>query len=178
MEFFSVARPINIRNGIGVNASGNATINDFSQLNDDTEADVTAYSFYIQDEIELTDWLNIVIGGRFDSFDITVDNVETFINTGQRDVLSRRDSDFSPRLGVIFKPQENISIYGSYSESFLPRSGEQFADINPPDDALDPNTFSNLELGIKWDFASGLNFTAAIFEIVQSSPQVLSLIHI
>ncbi len=172
VEFFTVQRALNIVGGVGVNASGNATVNDFSQLNDITEADVTVFSFYVQDEIELTDWLNVVVGARFDSFDITVDNIETFLETGIRDVRQRTDEEISPRFGVIVKPRENISIYGSYSESFIPRSGEQFADINPPDDALDPNTFSNLELGLKWDFADRIGFTAAIFEIEQRSPQV------
>lgn len=171
-ESFLASDPLNLNNFAGVNAAGNPTSFAFSDLNDDTEADVTVYSIYLQNEIEVTDWLNVVVGGRFDSFDITVDNIETFIDTGLRQVLSRADSDFSPRAGVILKPQENISIYGSYSESFLPRSGEQFADINPPDDALDPNTFTNLELGLKWDFTNALSFTAAIFEIEQSSPQV------
>ena len=67
---------------------------------------------------------------------------------------------------------ENISIYGSYSESFLPRSGEQFANINGNNNALDPNEFTNLEAGVKWNFTEALSFTAAIFEIEQSSPQV------
>ncbi|MEN1729072.1 MAG: TonB-dependent receptor, partial [Pseudomonadota bacterium] len=72
----------------------------------------------------------------------------------------------------IFKPFEELSLYASYSESFLPRSGEQFANINGNNDALDPNTFSNLEAGIKWDFNQGLSLTAAVFEVEQSSPQV------
>ncbi len=172
MESFLAVRPLAINNFSGTNAAGLPTTFAFSDLNDDTEADLTVYSFYFQNEIEVTDWLHLVLGGRYDSFDISVDNIETFINTGTREILARRDSDFSPRVGVILKPQENISFYGSFSESFLPRSGEQFADINPPDDALDPNTFQNLELGLKWDFADRLSFTAAIFEIEQSSPQV------
>ena len=173
VESFFVARPLALAGGVGVNAAGNPTTNSFAvDLNDDTEADVRVYSTYIQDQIELTNWLDVIVGVRFDSFDIDVDNIETFINTGQREILSRTDEKFSPRLGIILKPKENVSIYGSYSESFLPRSGEQFADINPPDDALDPNTFSNLEFGVKWDFAESLSFTAALFEIEQSSPQV------
>jgi len=171
-ETFLASNPLNLSNFVGVNAAGDPTSFAFSDLNDITEANVKVYSFYVQDEIEVTDWLNVVVGGRFDSFDITVDNIEAFIDTGIQDVRSRTDSDFSPRAGVILKPQDNISIYGSYSESFLPRSGEQFADINAPDDALDPNTFSNLELGLKWDFGNALSLTAAIFEIEQSSPQV------
>jgi len=37
---------------------------------------------------------------------------------------------------------------------------------------LDPNTFTNLEAGVKWDFSQGLSLTTAVFEIEQSSPQV------
>jgi len=127
--------------------------------------DIEVFSLFIQDEIELTDWLNIVVGGRYDSFDITVDNVPA------AEIRTRKDEEFSPRFGIIFKPQENVSIYASYSESFLPRSGEQFANINGDADALEPDQFTNLEAGIKWDFAQGLSLTAAVFDIEQSSPQ-------
>lgn len=166
-EVFAIARPLNLRGGVGVNAAGVPTTNDFTvDLNDDTRVDVDVFSAYIQDEIEVTDWLNLVVGARFDSFDIEVFNVPA------NETRSRRDEEISPRLGVILKPQENISIYASYSETFLPRSGEQFTDINGANNALDPDTFTNLEAGIKWDINPGLSFTAAIFEIEQSSPQV------
>lgn len=162
----------NFVGGVGVNADGVTATSAFTDLNDDTEVDVEVFSFYVQDEIELTPWLNLVLGGRFDSFDITVDNIETFIDTGVRDILTRRDTDFSPRLGFVLKPRENISFYGSFSETFLPRSGEQFTDINPPDDALDPNTSRNLELGLKWDFLDNYSLTFAAFDIDNNSPQV------
>lgn len=172
-ETFLATRPINLNNGVGTNAAGAATTNDFTvDLNDDTEADVEVFSLYVQDQIEITEYLDVIVGGRFDTFKIRVDNVETFIDTGEREIRERRDSEFSPRLGLVFKPQENISIYGSFSESFLPRSGEQFANINQTTEALDPNTFQNIEVGLKWDFADGLSFTAALFEVEQRSPVV------
>ncbi|MEO1150784.1 MAG: TonB-dependent siderophore receptor [Pseudomonadota bacterium] len=172
-EKFLATRPINIVNGVGTIADGRTTINSFTtDLNDDTEADITVFSAYLQDQIEVVPWLDLVLGVRFDSFDITVNNIETLIETDQEDIRTRTDSRFSPRLGAVIKPRENISIYASYSESFLPRSGEQFADINPPDDALDPNTFTNLEVGIKWDPVDNLSLTASIFEVEQSSPQI------
>ncbi|GAB5483135.1 MAG: TonB-dependent siderophore receptor [Parasphingorhabdus sp.] len=165
-EVFAIERPLNLRGGVGVNAAGIATTNDFTaDLNDDTRVDIDVFSLYIQDEIKVTDWLNVVLGGRFDSFDITVNNVPN------ADIRTRKDEEFSPRAGLIIKPRENVSFYASYSESFLPRSGEQFANINGDNNALDPNTFTNLEAGIKWDFEQGLSFTAAVFEIEQSSPQ-------
>jgi catecholate siderophore receptor len=166
VEFFDAVRPLPLRGGTGTLADGRTTQLTFSALNDDTEADLTVFSAYIQDEIELARWLRVVLGARFDSFEITVlDN-----RTGT--VRTRKDEEITPRLGLIVKPQDNLSIYTSYSESFLPRSGDQFADINPPADALDPDTFSNLEAGVKWDIQPGLAFTAAVFEIEQSSPQV------
>ncbi len=165
VEFFSATRPLALRGGVATLANGNSTTVAFTGLNDDTDADLTVFSAYIQDEVKLTDWLRVVLGARFDSFEITVlDNRNGIVRT-------RKDDRVSPRVGVILKPQDNLSIYGSYSESFLPRSGDQFTDINPPNDALDPNTFSNLEAGVKWDIRPGLALTGAVFQIEQSSPQ-------
>ncbi len=166
-EIFDISRPLNLTGGIGVNASGVATVNDFTvDLNDDTRVDIDVFSAYIQDQIELTEWIDLVIGARYDSFDIEVFNVPA------DEIRTRKDDRVSPRFGVILKPQENTSIYASYSESFLPRSGEQFANINGDNNALDPDTFKNLEAGIKWDFSDKLSLTAAVFEIEKSSPQV------
>lgn len=166
-EVFLISRPLNLRGGVGVNAAGNPTMNDFStDINDDTRVNVEVFSAYVQDEIQLSDMLDLVLGARFDTFDIRVFNAVAEENR------SRKDEEVSPRLGLIFKPHENMSLYGSYSESFLPRSGEQFANINGDNNQLDPNTFSNLEAGFKWDFNQGMSLTAAIFEIEQSSPQV------
>ncbi|MFK8012392.1 MAG: TonB-dependent receptor [Marinicellaceae bacterium] len=166
-EVFFINQPLDLFGGSGINASGNATINSFNtDLNDDTHVDLDVVSFFIQDEIQVTENFDIVLGARFDSFDIDVFNVK------DNDRRSRKDEEISPRFGMIYKPQENISIYGSYSESFLPRSGEQYANINGDNNELDPNTFSNQEIGLKWDFNYGLSLTASVFEIEQSSPQV------
>ncbi len=166
-EVFLIERPLNLRGSVGVNADGVATINDFTaDLNDDTRVDIDVFSAYIQDQIEIADWLDVVVGGRYDRFEIEVFNVPA------NETRTRTDDRVSPRFGLIVKPQENVSIYASYSESFLPRSGEQFANINGNNNQLDPNTFTNLEAGIKWDIEDRISITAAIFEIEQSSPQV------
>jgi catecholate siderophore receptor len=107
-----------------------------------------------------------VVGARYDEFDIKVNNVKS------ADIKNRKDDEVSPRAGLIYKPQENTSIYLSYSESFLPRSGEQFANINGDKNQLDPDTFENLELGIKWNVNEALSLSASVFEIDKKSPQV------
>ena len=166
-ETFSVSRNLGIRGGVGQNALGALATNDFGvDVNDDTRVEIDVTSVYVQDEIELSNEFRVVAGLRYDSFDIDVFNVVA------DDARSRKDSELSPRFGLVYKPEENISIYASYSESFLPRSGEQFANINGNNDKLAPNTFSNREVGLKYDFDSGLSFTAAMFEIEQRSPQV------
>ena len=158
-EIFTIARPLNLRGGVGVNSAGVFATNSFTtDLNDDTRVDIEVYSFYIQDQIEVTPWLDVVLGGRFDSFDIDVFNVPA------DETRTRKDEEFSPRAGVIIKPRENMSIYGSYSESFLPRSGEQFANINGTNNQLDPDVFESWEVGVKWDITPALSFTAAYFQ--------------
>lgn len=166
-EVFDIRRPLILNGGVGINAAGQLTTNDYTvDINDFTKAEVDVFSAYIQDEIEISERLDVIVGMRFDSFDIEV------LNVLANDTRSRKDEEVSPRLGLVYKPQENISLYASYSETFLPRSGEQFADINGNANQLDPDEFTNLEAGLKWDLIGGVSLTAAIFEIEQKSPQV------
>ena len=160
-EDFSIQRPLNLRGGVGVNADGAPTVNTFSQLNDDTRVDIEVQSFYVQDEVAVSDKFDVVLGARFDSFDIKVFDADP----GELTTTTRKDEEVSPRAGLIYKPKENISIYASYSESFLPRSGEQYADLG---DDLDPDVFENQEVGLKWDFDSGISLTMAYFENEQT----------
>ena len=166
-ETFIVTRPMDIVGGVGINALGAQTVNDFTvDLNDDTRVNIEVASIYLQDEMAITNYLDVVLGARFDQFEIDVFDVPA------SDSRSKRDEQVSPRLGLVLKPMENMSLYTSYSESFLPRSGEQFANINGSKGELDADTFANTELGFKWDISPGLSFTAAVFEIEQESPQV------
>jgi len=172
--FFNVSRPIDLNNGVAsvildpsTSLAEVQTTNTFSRasLNDDTEVDITVKSIYLQDQIAISEQLDIVIGARYDSFDIVEIDIE---EGGERSTSS--DSQLSPRLGIIYKPQENVSIYAGYSESFLPRSGEQFADIGPSVDnnPLDADEFENVEIGLKWDINPNLSLTTAIFENQQT----------
>ena len=143
--------------GVGFNAGG-LNAGPFTDLNDDTETDITVYSIFVQDEIEFSEALTLVLGARFDSFDIGVSGKDKDGDLSG----SQKDEEFTPRAGIIYKPQENISIYASYSETFVPSSGEQFANLGGK--GFDPSEYTNLEAGVKWDFTSGYSVTAAIFQ--------------
>ncbi|MDN3651622.1 TonB-dependent siderophore receptor [Thalassotalea ponticola] len=166
-EDFIASRPIALQNFVGTNAYGEQVSVEFSDLNDDTRVDLDVLSFYLQDELALSEHLNLVLGARFDRFDIEVFNADPNV----LETRKRVDEQVSPRAGLIYKPADNVSFYVSYSESFLPRSGEQYTDINGNDDKLEPDTYSNQELGFKWDVHPQLSITAAVFENSQSSPQ-------
>ena len=158
-EVFNISRPINF----GVNAAGVRTYNDFTaDLKSKTESDIEVTSFYIQDQIDVSDNFKIMLGGRFDSFDITVRDIKN--GTSE----SREDEEVSPRAGLIFKPQENLSLYVSYSESFLPRSGEQFKSLSSSSARLDPDVFESTEIGVKWDIRENLSFTVSYFDSEQT----------
>ena len=134
----------------------------------DRASDVTFTSAFVQDEIKLTDNWILVAGLRYDSFDIdVVDTIE--VNDGADDgnngFLSSNDTEVSPRVGLIYKPSEDVSIYASYSKSFLPRSGDQFLTLSLTSQALEAEEFENREVGVKWNISDALSLTAAYFEV-------------
>jgi catecholate siderophore receptor len=158
---FTVADPINF----DLSATGFATSLDYTNscaLNSSTETDISVQSFYIQDQIDLTDHLIVVLGGRYDVFDVRVADIKN------DSLASRKDREFSPRLGLILKPTNNTSIYYSYSESFSPRSGEQYKKLTGgapgSGETLRPDYFENTEVGFKVDFTDDLSFSMAYFD--------------
>ena len=158
-ESFNVSRPLNI----ATNDAGVATsVNFNTKLKSQTTSDIEVTSVYIQDQIEISDELQILIGGRFDTFDITVDDIKG--GTSQ----SREDDEFSPRAGLIYKPAENVSWYLSYSESFLPRSGEQYKKLTASSAALDPDVYENMEIGVNYDIRPNLSLRASFFDNEQT----------
>jgi catecholate siderophore receptor len=142
----------------------------FSNPSRDRASDVRYSSAYLQDQLDLTGQLKLVLGLRYDVFDIDVDD---FIAAGDGDGndgrFSRRDTEVTPRLGFIYKPADNISLYASYSESFLPRSGDQFLTLDLTSESTRPQYFENREVGVKWDFERGLSLTAALFDLERES---------
>ena len=135
-EVFDISRPMDFT----VNADGIATSVDFTtSLKSKTSSDIKVTSLYIQDQIDLTDNIKLMIGGRHDSFDITVADIKNMSSE------SRKDTEFSPRAGLVFKPNEEMSLYWSFSQSFLPRSGEQYKALSATSARLDPDVFESNE---------------------------------
>ena len=78
----------------------------------------------------------------------------------------------APRAGLILKPIEPLSLYGSYSLSYLPRAGEQLGSLTITNHALDPERFRNYEVGAKWDVTPALALTAAVYRLLRENVAV------
>jgi catecholate siderophore receptor len=120
---------------------------------------------YAQDQIELTRWLQVIGGVRFDRFDLGYVNLngQNAATFGQ--TFGRIDNLVSPRIGVVIKPVEQVSYYASYSVSYLPASGDQFGALTAVSTLLKPEQFANKEVGVKWDITPILAFSTALFTL-------------
>ena len=125
----------------------------------------TVAAVYVQNQIRPADWLEIVAGLRFDSLKMTIDNR----NDGSS--FGRTDNLWSPRLGLILKPRDNLSIYSSYGRSYLPQSGDQFNSLAANTETLKPERFDNYEVGAKWEPIEGLLATAAVYQLDRTNTQ-------
>lgn len=139
----------------------------FLGLQSDNNVDLTTASAYIQDQIEIAPWLQLIAGVRFDHFDLEYADHLTPTR------LQRADNVWSPRAGAILKPTRTSSVYASFSKSFLPQSGDQFSSLSATTAALEPETFENIETGIKWEPRSGLTLSAAVYRLDRENTRAI-----
>lgn len=114
---------------------------------------------YVQDQIEFSRYVQLIAGVRFDYFDLQ------FHNNRTDEDLRRIDRMVSPRLGLVVKPIDVLSIYGSYSVSYLPSSGDQFSSLTSITQQVKPEKFNNYEVGAKWDLHRSLFLTLAVYRL-------------
>jgi iron complex outermembrane receptor protein len=95
------------------------------------------WSFYIQDEWDITDTLNITLGGRFDA-------------------VTKFSGEISPRAGLSWKFMENASFRLLYGKSFRPPSFLDMFSINNAvivgNENLDPEVLKSYEVGLTYQF--------------------------
>ncbi len=142
-----------VHHATSVNADGVTTPDSNSRYNANIQ------SAYVRDTIEVTRWLQLIGGVRFDRFDLSALDQNTNTNRARIDSLP------SPQAAVVFKPRENLSFYGVYSISYLPASGDQFSALSSGTVILDPQKFENKEVGAKWNILPNLLYTASVYQL-------------
>ncbi|MBE9170813.1 TonB-dependent receptor [Pleurocapsales cyanobacterium LEGE 06147] len=78
---------------------------------------------------------------------------------------TQNDDDFTPRVGLVYQPIPELSLYGSYSQSFTPNS-----DTTSSGDPLEPEQGEGFEFGVKSEILEGKLFASlAYFNITKQN---------
>ncbi len=125
----------------------------------DNHSSAKSVSVYGQSQIVFSNHWQAILGARYERFDVDFYNLRT------GEALSRKDNLVSPRAALLYKPADAVTLYSSYSVSALPSSGDQFSSLNVTTETLEPEKFTNYELGIKWDILSRLSVAAAAYRL-------------
>ncbi|MDF5719658.1 MAG: TonB-dependent siderophore receptor [Rhizonema sp. PD37] len=117
---------------------------------------------YLQDQVTLLSNLKLLVGGRYDF----VDSVNTVTGgDGNTPKSEFNDSAFSPRVGLVYQPIEQISLYASYSSSFVPNNSRTASGLS-----LEPSRGTQYEVGIKSElFNRRLSATLAAYDITKTN---------
>jgi len=132
----------------------------------DKKTDIRYTSVYIQDQIKINDQHQFVLGLRKDHYETDFNNVKDSAK------FNIKDNMLSSRIGYIFKPNENISYYASYSNAYQPRNGDQLDGISNDNVNQDPEKFINYEVGTKIQFHEQLFGTFALYQLERERMQI------
>lgn len=114
---------------------------------------------YAQDLIEITDRWTLVLGGRYEKF-------EDFSRSGLSAPSDNSESDaFLPRVGAVYQPRSNVSIYASYSRAFAPNPSTPPQGDQPGFGPFPPEESRSYEIGVKAELFTGLTATLAAYDI-------------
>ncbi|MDH5895839.1 TonB-dependent siderophore receptor [Vibrio splendidus] len=115
-----------------------------------------SWGFYAQDLISINEQWQVLAGVRFD----------------RKVANGVAEEHVSPKLGAIYHPAENGSVYLTYSESFEPQGMVSSGRRTYTNDGelLDAKVGKSYEAGTKWELMDNSLFVSgAIFDITQDS---------
>lgn len=121
-----------------------------------------SFGFYVQDQIELTDRLQIRIGGRYDNLTLKVDN--RILEAASR-YNKRTYERFSPQAGIVYELSAPLSLYAAYGEGYRANVGADFNNI-----IFDPETSTSIEAGVKLTALGGaLTGTLSVYQLTKDN---------
>ncbi|WLH85851.1 TonB-dependent receptor [Pseudomonas sp. FP2338] len=118
-------------------------------------------SLFFQDAIHLNDQWILVGGARYQMYDQYAGKGVPF--TANTDGNGQK---WVPRAGLVYRYTDQLSFYGSYTESFKPNSTiAPLANKSVLDGSLEPEQSKAWELGTKLDIPGRITASAALFNI-------------
>ncbi|WP_253188377.1 TonB-dependent siderophore receptor [Leptolyngbya sp. 'hensonii'] len=123
----------------------------------DTEYD--RIGVFLQDQVAFSDSFILVGSLRYDSINF---RIAPDYDPNQ---TNRSDQVWSPRIGLIYKPVETVSLYTNYAQSFKPNFGRTAAGS-----PLEAEKSRGFEIGAKTELLNGKMFlTLAYFDIAKQN---------
>ncbi|SEV90007.1 iron complex outermembrane recepter protein [Chryseobacterium wanjuense] len=122
---------------------------------------------YTQDLVELTKSLKLLAGVRFSYLTNGESSDKIFLPNNPVAATSAKTEDhaFSPKVGIVYNPNDNLSVFATYTNSFVPNTGTTVYF-----EALKPSTVDQYEIGIKknvFNNAVAINLTA--YQIINNN---------
>ncbi|MEO0537500.1 MAG: TonB-dependent siderophore receptor [Cyanobacteria bacterium P01_A01_bin.123] len=137
----------------------NQPLGPITDVFDPSRDTATSVGVYLQDQINFSEQFIVLLGGRFDY--VNQASLDFLSNTGS----SQSDTAFSPRVGLVYKPAENVALYGSFSQSF-----EQVTGRSLEGTLFQPSRGTQYEIGIKADWLDNrLSTTLALYHLTLSN---------
>lgn len=128
-------------------------------------------SLFVQDSWHLDDHWILVAGGRYQMYDQYAGRGRPF--KANTDISGQK---WVPRAGVIYKINDEMSLYGSYTQSFKPNS--TIAPLSTGeviDSAIQPEEATSWEIGGKLDIPGRVTANLAFFDIRKRNVMVTQL---
>lgn len=148
-------------NGVMPSLSGNPT-----------KTDVETISAYFVDKLDLNEQWSVDAGLRVDHYEISRKGLD---RSGVPYTYSRTDTMWNGNLGVTYKPQENLSIYGAIGTSSNPMGQEVaagggfYGGLDEAGQNLAPEQNTSIEAGVKYEYDDDLLLTAALFQTTKKN---------
>ena len=128
----------------------------------DYQTDTRQMAIFIDDTLQITDKLSVVLGARFD--DIDFDRFDLAIGGNPSAAFDAQFSEFTWRAGLVYQPTEQLSLYAQTSTAADPVTSP--ISINAGNADFDLATGRQYEIGVKQQFLNGKGeYTLAYFDI-------------
>ncbi|MBW4361635.1 TonB-dependent siderophore receptor [Flavobacterium taihuense] len=136
------------------------------------KTDTNRFGVYFQDLISVTEQIKVLAGIRWSWQEAEVSTYkETATGIGNPETAKptitpkRKDQAFSPKIGLVYQPTKDMSLFASYSNSFTPNTGTT-VDLQP----IEASVIDQYEAGIKKDFWRGiLSTNITVYQITNSN---------
>lgn len=163
----------------GATTYGSGNIYDFANFNQGTgpipsatatrlvENTTNRFGIYAQDLISLPKYFKVFLGVRWSWQEAHIWNHNSYATDPNAQIKDpvRIDKAFSPKVGLIFQPDNKTSFFASYSNSFTPNTG-----LTPEGNVVKPSIITQYEAGFKREFIKEkLNMNFTIYSIVNDN---------